>query len=395
MKFLHDGPTARAHACAMAVSTDGPVTEVVPAALDARTRVQAMTRGVDFTWVAEQLLQQRDDLLDRWQQAAAAQPFHAGRLEGAVANHIPALVDALIVVLRRVAPSAPSMSGPLHDALVLAAAEDHARVRMAQGLTAADIVTEFRLLRQEIGRALRFNVADTAPTSDVLGAEMLLHDALDDAAFLAVFAMDAKEAELRRLQDALTAVSRDVTERERAENHLLRLNERLRALLDTGQALAGTLDPDALLDGLLERVVGLLPNADFGLLYLHDPESGDLVARAHIGLDPAAFAQLRLRPGESTSGIVFQSGRPLRVGAGPDADTDMAAIELTRSEATRRLIAPGSIAARVVSSLTVPLRTTGGIVIGTLSAASTTTDFSEDDLPLMEGVFTLRRAGAP
>src|SRR5687768_17598911 len=125
----------------MAVSTDGPLTEVVPAALDARTRVQAMTRGVDFTWVAEQLLQQRDDLLDRWQQAAAAQPFHAGRLEGAVANHIPNLVDALIVVLRRIAPSAPSMSGPLHDPLVLAAAESHARTRMAQGLTAADIVT--------------------------------------------------------------------------------------------------------------------------------------------------------------------------------------------------------------------------------------------------------------
>ena len=128
---------------------------MVPDALDARTRVQGMTRDVDFTWVAEQLVQQRDDLLDRWQRAAEAQPFHAGRKEGAVANHIPALIDALIVVLQRASPRPRAMSAPLHEPPVLAAAESHARMRMAQGLSASDIVTEFRLLRQEIGRALR------------------------------------------------------------------------------------------------------------------------------------------------------------------------------------------------------------------------------------------------
>src|SRR5687767_9201512 len=110
-----------------------------------------MTRGVDFTWVAEQLAQQRDDLLNRWQEAAEAQPFHAGRLEGAVANHIPALVDALIAVLRSAPPRSWAATAPLHEPLVLAAAESHARMRMTQGLTASDIVTEFRLLRQEVG----------------------------------------------------------------------------------------------------------------------------------------------------------------------------------------------------------------------------------------------------
>ena len=36
-------------------------------------------------------------------------------------------------------------------------------MRMDQGLAASDIVTEFRLLRQEIGRAMRAHLADSAP----------------------------------------------------------------------------------------------------------------------------------------------------------------------------------------------------------------------------------------
>lgn len=181
---------------------------VVPAALDARTRVEAMTRDSDSSWVADLLVQERDGILDRWIEAAAAQPFHAGRRERAVADHIPALVDALIAVLRRTASPAVDSRAPLHEPAVLAAARAHARMRMDQGLAASDIVTEFRLLRQEIGRAMRAHLADSAPTSDVLGAEMLLHDALDDAAFLAVLAVDERAAELQRLREALAAEQR-------------------------------------------------------------------------------------------------------------------------------------------------------------------------------------------
>ena len=177
----------------------------VPAALDARTRVEEMTRDSDFSWVADLLTEQRESLLARWVEAAGAQPFHAGRRERAVANDIPKLVAALIALLRRTAPPALDAGASLNEPAVLDAAQLHARTRMAQGLTAADVVTEFRLLRQEIGWAMRSNVNDAAPTSDVLGAEMLLHDALDDAAFLAVLAIDERDAELERLRDTLAA----------------------------------------------------------------------------------------------------------------------------------------------------------------------------------------------
>jgi len=175
----------------------------VPAALDARTRVETMTRDSDFSWVADLLRQCRDGILDRWLEAAAAQLFHAGRREHAVADHIPALVDALIAVLRRTESPTLDAGAALNEPAVLLAAQSHARMRIENGLKPSDIVTEFRLLRQEIGWALRFHVADDTPTSDVLSAEMLLHDALDDAAYLAVLAMDERESELRRLRDAL------------------------------------------------------------------------------------------------------------------------------------------------------------------------------------------------
>ena len=183
--------------------TDAADSTMVPAALDARTRVEAMTRDSDSSWVADLLVRQRDGILERWIAAAAAQPFHASRRERAIADHIPALVDALTAVLRRTASPDLDAGAPLHEPAVLTAAQAHARMRMDQGLGASDIVTEFRLLRQEIGWAMRSDLADAAPTSDVLGAEMLLHDALDDAAFLAVLAADQHEAELEQLRKAV------------------------------------------------------------------------------------------------------------------------------------------------------------------------------------------------
>ena len=54
-------------------------------------------------------------------------------------------------------------------------------MRAEQRLSPASIVVEFRLLRQEIWRALREALPDRSPTGDVVAAEMLVNDALDSA----------------------------------------------------------------------------------------------------------------------------------------------------------------------------------------------------------------------
>jgi signal transduction histidine kinase len=175
----------------------------VPTASDVATRVEAITQDADLSWVVNLLGERRDEILDRWLEAAGDQPFHRARGERAVADHIPDLFDALGRLLTRYSERSGNAGVPLEDPDVLAAAQSHARVRFEQGFVAPDVATEFRLLRQEVGRALRLYVSDRSPTSDVVGAELLLHDALDGAVFLALTTLSEHEVARRRAELAL------------------------------------------------------------------------------------------------------------------------------------------------------------------------------------------------
>ena len=176
---------------------------LVPRESDVATRVEAITQDADLSWVVDLLRTRRDEILTRWLEAAADQPFHQARGEAAVADHIPALFDALTRLLTKYSAPSGNAGVPLEDPDVLSAAQSHARVRFEQGFSAPDIAIEFRLLRQEIGRALRRYVSDRSPTSDVVGAELLLHDALDGAVFLALTTLNEHEVARRRAELAL------------------------------------------------------------------------------------------------------------------------------------------------------------------------------------------------
>ena len=176
---------------------------LVPPESDVATRVEAFTQDADLSWVVELLRERRDEILGRWIDAAADQPFHVARSERAVADHIPALFDALGRLLARYSAPSRNAGVPLEDPDVLAAARDHARVRFEQGFAAPEVAIEFRLLRQEIGRALRLYVSDRSPTKDVVGAELLLHDALDGAVFLALSTLNEHEGARRKAELAL------------------------------------------------------------------------------------------------------------------------------------------------------------------------------------------------
>ena len=169
----------------------------MPAPNDVTTRVGPIARGANLAWVADALAARRLDILDRWRTVTARQPFHMGRGAPGVADHIPELFDAIVDLLQRTAPWAALSDSPLLDPAVLKAASEHARVRFEQGLSAVDVVTEFRLLRHEVGRAIRAEVDDEAPAGDVVGAELLVHDALDGAIGLALAALSVHLDELR------------------------------------------------------------------------------------------------------------------------------------------------------------------------------------------------------
>lgn len=165
--------------------------------IDVEKRVEGYTRATDLAWVTRALVVQRDEILARWLDAALAQPFHRGRRDHAVADHIPPLFDALIGFMQRATPRAVQPGAPLDDAAILAAAQGHALTRADQGLQPSEVLAEFRLLRQELGRALRHAVPEDAPSSDVVGAELLLNDALDGATALALAALTAQLEQVR------------------------------------------------------------------------------------------------------------------------------------------------------------------------------------------------------
>ncbi len=71
---------------------------------------------------------------------------------------------------------------PLDDPGIAAMAERHAQARFEQGLGSVAVVTEFRLLRQEIARSLAALLDDDAPPADVVAGIATVDDALDGAA---------------------------------------------------------------------------------------------------------------------------------------------------------------------------------------------------------------------
>lgn len=180
-----------------------PVTAHVPEESNVETRIEDFTRDADLSQVVALLTERRDEILSRWIDAASDQPFHQARSERAVADHIPPLFDALVSLLSRHSSPERNAGVPLEDPAILSAAQEHARVRFGQGFTPPDIATEFRLLRQEIGRALRRYISDRSSTSNVVAAELLVHDALDGAVFLALSALNEHEVARRRVEDLL------------------------------------------------------------------------------------------------------------------------------------------------------------------------------------------------
>jgi signal transduction histidine kinase len=167
------------------------------ASSDIDTRVDGIVHTADLAQVADALVAQRTRILDRWLSVASRQPFHAERPDHSVSDHIPALFDAVIAVLRRRDLPGAESTAPLDDDAVAAAAIAHAQVRFDQGLGPVAVVTEFRILRQEIGRAMASELDAEMETSDAVAGITLVGDALDGAAAVGLTALSDRIETLR------------------------------------------------------------------------------------------------------------------------------------------------------------------------------------------------------
>jgi PAS domain S-box-containing protein len=160
----------------------------------------------------------------------------------------------------------------------------------------------------------------------------------------------------------------------------LRSEERLKLMAELTRHL--TLDLDELLEQCLQRLAHTLPQADIGVIYLYDPREKALVPKACFGYDRELLLQVRLQPGESMSGKVFLHGHSILTHTTEQVEKKAGPL----SEQNHHLYTQATRGATIKSNICVPLQKSTKEFIGTLTLSSTQGIFSEQDLPLLEGI---------
>jgi signal transduction histidine kinase len=223
---------------------------------DTDSRIADLVAPAELGEIADALATGRDRILAGWLAAACRQPFHQERPEGAVADHIPGLFDAVVDVVRR-GDGQDGAVAPLDDESVSRAARAHARARFEQGLDPVAVVTEFRLLRHEVSRALGALLDEDARPADVVAGLALVGDALDGAATIGLTSLSDSIETTR--EAFLATIIHDIRQPITLVEGSLHLSDRwLRtSQIDTervrrsvADALAATVELAAMIDGL-------------------------------------------------------------------------------------------------------------------------------------------------
>ena len=273
------------------------------ASSDVDSRVESIAWDADLEPVADALEAQRSRILQRWLSVASRQPFHRERPDHAVADHIPTLLDAVVDVLRRPEARHGEPTAPLDDAAVAAAATAHAQARFDQGLGPVAVVTEFRILRQEIGRAMYADLDDDAPTSDVVAGLTIVGDALDGAATVGLTALSDRIETLR--ESFLATTLHDIRQPITLVEGSLHLADRWLAVPDFDRGRVSEAVRDALLATTeLVAMIETLSDASrvaMGALDADlEPASLEHVVRDAVGaLGPEGRARVRIEVAEA------------------------------------------------------------------------------------------------
>lgn len=177
---------------------------------------------------------------------------------------------------------------------------------------------------------------------------------------------------LRPLSSEANVTSEAKEQRIAELTEALQREERVsRVLREVGLALGGTLDLDALLELILEKLTVLL-EADRSTLYLLDEEKRELVSRLVIG---DKVRSIRMKVGHGLAGSVAQTGRPVRV---RDAYKDR------RFERDWDLLS----GYQTTSMLAAPLKNNQGRTIGVIQVLNKKNgeEFSDEDEALLSAL---------
>ena len=124
--------------------------------------------------------------------------------------------------------------------------------------------------------------------------------------------ISALRNEIRNHEEKLRMVERLSRDLEETRNHLEAKIQDLQSIYEVSTAIAGTLDTEELFRVISERVMKALKLNDF-CIFLHQPDSGDLVCRASAGMPSSVPSDFRIGRGEGFSWRVFESGEAVYI----------------------------------------------------------------------------------
>ncbi|MBA1334369.1 MAG: hypothetical protein HPY66_2218 [Firmicutes bacterium] len=128
--------------------------------------------------------------------------------------------------------------------------------------------------------------------------------------------------------------------------------KRLEALLSTTKMLNSTLETDFILKTLIEETLRLLDAGDAAILFLLNSTTNLLEVRSYTGFD-REIENVRLRPGESMTGITFARKTPMLFQTAAEIQKAQSTLTRESQELSDRVL--GRIPAKLKSSICCPL----------------------------------------
>ena len=156
--------------------------------------------------------------------------------------------------------------------------------------------------------------------------------------------------------------------------HARFVEDQLRALIHASQAISGTLEPDKVLQRIIESAIAAFPTAEKGAIHLYDERTGMLVMDAFKGYSSEVAKAVTFKPGEGRAGWVYEHSKPLVIGNVQENEiSQQVDFKIAHKEVSEQK-----------STICVPLRIKGK-VIGTLSLDNITfyDAFHNSDIELL------------
>lgn len=166
-----------------------------------------------------------------------------------------------------------------------------------------------------------------------------------------------------------------------------RLERQLRALTEVAKTLTRPLELPELLNAVMDCIIGVLEQADTGVIMLWDQSAGLFRPAAMFGFDPTIMREMGLRLGESVTGKVYDKGEIRLLRTPEEVAQDMADMRPANRRIFELATGIGTLPISMVAApLTVNDQKYGVLVLENLHGAE---QMDQYDLPFVQSIADL------